>query len=93
MEDRLQRGDRQRLPETAGSGEEAHVAFLADKGMQVRGLVHVQVSFLTVSKELFDVVIFCPVVCAYHSHAQLTKERQFVAWMYPLGDNPLSTCS
>ena len=44
LEDRLQRGDGQRLPETAGTGKEAHGAFLTDKGMQVRGLVHVHVA-------------------------------------------------
>ena len=46
LEDRLQRGDGQRLPETAGTGEEEHVAFLTDKGMQIRGLVHVHVALL-----------------------------------------------
>ena len=45
--------------------------------MQVRGLVHVHVAFLTVSKELYDVVIFCPVVCAYHSHALVAKNAHF----------------
>ena len=44
LEDRLQRGDGQRLPETAGTGKEAHGAFLTDKGMQVRGLVHVHIA-------------------------------------------------
>ena len=44
MEDRLKRGDRQGLPEAAGSGEEEPVAFLTDKGMQVGRLVHVHVT-------------------------------------------------
>ena len=44
LEDRLQRGDGQRLPKPSGTGKEEHVAFLTDKGMQVRSLVHVHVA-------------------------------------------------
>ena len=43
LEDRLQRGDRQGLPETAGTGEEIHVR-PRHEAIQVCGLVHVHVA-------------------------------------------------
>lgn len=47
------------------------------KAIQIRGLVHVQVSFLTISKEeLYDVVILCPSPCmlqGYPSKALVAK--------------------
>ena len=59
--------------------------------MQVRGLVHVHVAFLTVSKELYDVVIFCPVVCAYHSHALVAKNAHFSVRTSVLASHPDGT--
>ena len=80
LEDRLQRGDGQRLPETAGTGKEAHGAFLTDKGMQVRSLVHVHVApRRRFSNEPFAIMMgsSCLLMAqGYHSLGRVAKERQ-----------------